>query len=122
MELITYEFDGLLCTDIVITNQGKSIVINNVAIDTGAVESIISSKIVKQIGIRALTTDKTAVTRSAGGGKMRYFYKNIDEVTIGDLKFKDIKMDFGDIDPFKPCAETLYESYAGVTILFFEFE
>ncbi len=58
MELKIYEFDDLICTDIEISNQGKSLIIKNVVIDTGAVESIIPSKIVKQIGIRALNTDK----------------------------------------------------------------
>lgn len=33
MELKIYEFDDLICTDIEISNQGKSLIIKNVVID-----------------------------------------------------------------------------------------
>lgn len=53
MELITYLHDGLICTSLCISYKGKTKIIDNVAIDTGAVESILSSNIVKEIGLRA---------------------------------------------------------------------
>lgn len=99
MEMKTYLHDGLICTSLRIFNQGNNKVIDNIAIDTGAVESILSSSVVKEIGIKAESTDKTATTRGAGGSKMRYFYKTIDKLQIGDSSFKNIKIDFGNIDP-----------------------
>ena len=73
--------------------------INNIVIDTGAVESILSSKAVNEIGIKFTASDETAVTRGAGGAKMRYFYKTIESIEVGDVIFNNIKMDFGNIDP-----------------------
>ncbi|MBC8062155.1 MAG: retroviral-like aspartic protease family protein [Clostridiaceae bacterium] len=94
-----YYFDGLICTSVKITFNGNTTIIDNVVIDTGAVESILSSNVVKNIGIKINTTDKTAVTRGAGGSKMRFFYKIIDEIEIGATVFQNIKIDFGNIDP-----------------------
>jgi hypothetical protein len=68
-------------------------------IDTGAVESILSSKAVNEISIKFTASDETAVTRGAGGAKMRYFYKTIESIKVGDVIFINIKMDFGNIDP-----------------------
>lgn len=94
-----YYYDKLICTSIRITSNGNTKTINNVVIDTGAVESILSSIAVKDLGIKITASDKTAVTRGAGGGKMRFFYKTIDELEIGDTILKNVKMDFGNIDP-----------------------
>ena len=94
-----YFYDGLICTSVKIHYNGNTKIINNIVIDTGAVESILSSKAVHEIGIKVTSTDKSAVTRGAGGAKMRYFYKTIDEIEIGNIAFKNIKMDFGNIDP-----------------------
>ncbi|MGH4118036.1 retropepsin-like aspartic protease [Clostridium sp.] len=94
-----YFYNGLICTSVIIHYNGNTKTINNVVIDTGAVESILSSKVVHEIGIKVSSTDKNAVTRGAGGAKMRCFYKTIDEIEIGSVVFQDIKMDFGNIDP-----------------------
>jgi predicted aspartyl protease len=99
MELNAYLHDRLICTSLSICFKGSTKVIDNVAIDTGAVESILSTNAVKDIGLRAESTDKTAVTRGAGGSKMRYFYKIVDEIEIANKRFTNIKIDFGNIDP-----------------------
>lgn len=99
MEMDIYLHDRLICTSIRISNGGKSMDVCNIAIDTGAVESILSSNVVKEIGLKAESRDKTAITRGAGGSKMRYFYKNVEEIKIGNKRFNNIKMDFGNIDP-----------------------
>ena len=52
MEMKTYLHDGLICTSIRIYNRGNNKAIDNIAIDTGAVESILSSSIVKEMGIK----------------------------------------------------------------------
>ena len=94
-----YFYDGLICTSVKISYNGNTKIVTNVVIDTGAVESILSSNAVHEIGIKVTSTDKNAVTRGAGGAKMRYFYKTIDEIEIGSVVFQNIKMDFGNIDP-----------------------
>lgn len=91
-----YFYDGLICTSLKIQNNGYTKIINNVVIDTGAVESILSSKAVHEIGIKVTASDETAVTRGAGGAKMRYFYKTIE---VSNVVFNNIKMDFDNIDP-----------------------
>ena len=30
---------------------------------------------------------------------MKFFYRKVDKITIGDIPFEDFVMDFGDIDP-----------------------
>ena len=37
----TYTFDGHICTDIEINFNGKSKILHNIVIDTGAVQSIL---------------------------------------------------------------------------------
>lgn len=44
--IITYTSDGHICTDIEISFGGKSKVLRNVVIDTGAVQSILCSETV----------------------------------------------------------------------------
>ena len=46
-----YIFVGLVCTDVTITFGNKVKLLRNVAIDTGAVQSIINSSHVEDIGI-----------------------------------------------------------------------
>ena len=93
-----YEFDKLICTDLSITFNGKSKKLKNVAIDTGAVQSILNLVFVEELGIKP-NPDEKPVTAYGIGGEMGFFYKQIDELAIGDFVFKDIEMDFGDIDP-----------------------
>ena len=99
MEMNIYLHDRLIWTSLKISYRGSTKIIDNVAIDTGAVESILSTNVVKEIALKTEATDKTAVTRGAGGSKMRYFYKIVDEIEIGNKKFTNMKMDFGNIDP-----------------------
>lgn len=93
-----YIFDGLICTDINITFQGKSKILKNIVIDTGAVQSIINSAFVEDIGIIPSTSDKPVKTRGIGG-EMKFFYRLVDSLNIGQSSFKNVIIDFGDIDP-----------------------
>lgn len=49
--------DGLLFTSMEIFFRGKSIVIENIVVDTGAAETIISPDVVEEIGIFAELDD-----------------------------------------------------------------
>ena len=92
-----YKYDGLLCTDISITFGEKTKVLNNIVIDTGAVQSIINSLVVEDLDIVPRFLDELSTTIGIGG-EMSFFSKLIDEVKISDKVFKSIEMDFGEID------------------------
>ena len=62
-----YIFDGLICTDVIITFRGKTKTLKNVAVDTGAVQSILNSVLVEDIGIIPSISDKPVKTRGIGG-------------------------------------------------------
>ena len=93
-----YIFDGLICTDVIITFDGKTKMLKNVAIDTGAVQSILNSVLVEDIGIIPGISDKPVKTRGIGG-EMKFFYRKIDKLTIGSIPFENVMIDFGNIDP-----------------------
>ena len=81
---IKYE-GGLLFTSIQITFRGNSKVINNIVIDTGAAESIISPDVVEDIGIFAEQDDSIDSFYAAGGSLHNYFTKSVQQVTLGKV-------------------------------------
>lgn len=85
--------DGLLFTSIEIKYNGKIKIINNIVIDTGASDTLISQDIVDEIGIR-VTIEDEIVTSYGIGGKEHAFIKNIDSVKIGEFKINNISLDF----------------------------
>lgn len=91
--------NGLLFTTIKIKYQGKSKEINNIVIDTGAAETIITPDIVEDIGLVADSEDTINAFYGAGGSLHSFFIKRIDEVTIGEIILPEFKMDFGLVDP-----------------------
>lgn len=91
--------DGLLFTSIEISYKGISKVIENIVIDTGAAETIISPDIVEDIGIVADFNDSINSFYGVGGSLHSFFSKEVDEISIGKVKMTDIKLDFGVIDP-----------------------
>ena len=93
-----YTYDMLICTDIVISFNGVSKVLKNVAVDTGAAQSILNSRFVEDIGIVPSTSDKVLKTRGVGG-EMKFFCKTIDKIRIGNIILENHEMDFGNIDP-----------------------
>lgn len=91
--------DGLLFTSIQISFGGVSKLIENVVIDTGAAETIISPDIVEEIGIIAELNDNVNSFYGVGGSLHNFFSKNVDEISLGKVELKKIKLDFGVIDP-----------------------
>lgn len=88
-----YVFDGLICTDVRITFEDKSELLKNVAIDTGAVQSILNSALVEDIGIVPSISDKPVKTRGIGG-ETKFFCRKVEELTIGAFPFKLFFLDF----------------------------
>jgi predicted aspartyl protease len=96
--MLVYIYDMLICTDLTITFNGKSKVLKNVAIDTGAAQSILNLAFVEELGIVPGTSDKVLKAKGIGG-EMKFFYRVVDEIKIGDNILKNIEVDFGNIDP-----------------------
>ncbi len=93
-----YHYDGLICTEIKIIFNNKEKVIDNVVIDTGAVQSIINSNFVEDMELYPEMNDIIGTTRGIGG-EIKFFQKSIDKLYIGDSTFANIRLDFGNIDP-----------------------
>lgn len=91
--------DGLLFTSIQISFRGSTKVIENIVIDTGAAETIISPDAVEDIGIFAELEDSVNSFYGVGGSLHNFFTKNVVKVKLGEASFEEVKMDFGVIDP-----------------------
>ena len=75
--------EGLLFTSIKVIYKGVAKSINNIVIDTGASETIISPDLVEDIGIIAELNDTVNSFYGVGGSLHTFFSKNIDEVDMG---------------------------------------
>ncbi|MDP4179956.1 MAG: retropepsin-like aspartic protease [Bacillota bacterium] len=93
-----YIYDMLICTDLTVRFKGKSKVLKNVVIDTGAAQSIMNSAFVEDLGIMPSASDKVLKAKGIGG-EMKFFYRIVDEIKIGDKVLENVEMDFGNIDP-----------------------
>lgn len=87
----------LLQTSLTISFQGKTKVINNMVVDTGAAHSLISTDVVDDIGIFFEAGDKL-ITMIGIGGAEYSFQKELDSVELGPVKLEKIKIDFGILD------------------------
>ncbi len=91
--------NGLLLTSMVLEFRGTSKVIENVVIDTGAAETIISPDAVEDIGIIAELNDDVNSFYGVGGSLHSFFSKKVQKIQIGQVALDDVKIDFGVIDP-----------------------
>ncbi|HZK83522.1 MAG TPA: retroviral-like aspartic protease family protein [Desulfosporosinus sp.] len=91
--------DGLLFTSIQISFRGKTKIIKNIVIDTGAAETLISPDAVEDIGIFAELEDSVNSFYGVGGSLHNFFSKNVKQVKLGEDSLEDVKIDFGVIDP-----------------------
>jgi predicted aspartyl protease len=98
--MINIEFkDGLLFTSIEIFFRRNSVLIDNVVIDTGAAETILSPDVVEEIGIFAELDDYVHSYYGVGGSLHNFYSKTVDRINIGTLNLNNTKLDFGVIDP-----------------------
>jgi predicted aspartyl protease len=91
--------NGLIFTSVKLIYKGASKVIENIVIDTGAAETIISPDIVEEIGIIAEPKDTVSSFYGVGGSIHNFFSKTIDQINIENVAIKEVKLDFGVIDP-----------------------
>jgi len=88
--------DGLLFTSIEITYKGRTKTIENIVIDTGASQSLISQDCVDDIGIK-VSGDDEIITSYGIGGKEHAFVKKVDFVKIDSFKKGNCTLDFTQI-------------------------
>jgi len=88
----------LVFTSIEISYKGKSKIIDNIVIDTGAAGTIISPDAVDDIGIYAELGDRIMEYYGVGGSTHNAFIKTIDEIKVGTQSSRNIEIDFGLID------------------------
>ncbi|AXF56878.1 retropepsin-like aspartic protease [Salicibibacter kimchii] len=86
---------GLLLVDITLTFNGKSKVIQNMVVDTGAARTLISQDIVEDIGLHVDLQDRI-VTYFGVGGKEYAFRKQIDQIQVSDFEVEKVEIDFND--------------------------
>lgn len=91
--------DGLIFTSITLTFRGVQKEVDNIVIDTGASETIISPDIVEDIGTETELDDIVNSFYGIGGSLHNFFSKQVQKVKFGELELDDIKVDFGVIDP-----------------------
>lgn len=91
---IKYKY-GLILVDISLTFKGKSIVIENMVVDTGAARTLVSQTVVEEIGLGVELQDRI-VTYYGIGGKEHAFRKRVDQIQIGEFTEKEVELDFND--------------------------
>jgi len=91
--------NGLLFASIKIKYRNMIKTIDNIVLDTGAAETIISPDTVDDIGIFAESHDNISSYYGIGGSIHNFFTKQIDEIWINAVKLQQVKVDFGVIDP-----------------------
>jgi len=98
MQKLEYR-DGLLYTSVELSHEGKSIVIENVIVDTGAFHTIIAPQFLEDLDV-GFSEDDELVKAFGYGGTVSYSVrKKIDTTKCGDIGLENIKLDFGEIDP-----------------------
>lgn len=91
--------NGLLFTSLKISYLGNEKIINNIVLDTGASETLISPETVLDIGIEAINSDSVNSYYGIGGDLHSFFSKSVDSLVVDNIKLNNIKLDFGIIDP-----------------------
>jgi predicted aspartyl protease len=86
--------NGLLLTSLMITYKGKTKIVNNIIIDTGAAHSMLSSDTVEDIGIRFTNGDRI-ISMYGIGGEDYAFEKVVENIKIGDINIEGYDMHFG---------------------------
>ena len=93
--------NGLLYTDIKLAREGKSIIVSDVIVDEGASHTIILPEYLEMMDV-GFSEDDTIVKASGYGGSIQYSVrKSIDKICCGDNVVNNIRLDFGEIDPYE---------------------
>jgi hypothetical protein len=89
--------NGLLYTTVTLTYQGKYALIEQVIVDTGAAQTLISADAVFDLGIYATPDDELTIMSGIGGEDFA-FRKVMDRVSFGSFEVHGLPLDFGNLD------------------------
>lgn len=93
--------NGLLYTDLELNHEGKIIIVKDVIVDTGASHTIIMSEYLEDMNV-GFSEDDTIVRASGYGGTVGYSVRKlINNISCGDISVNNMKIDFGEIDPYE---------------------
>jgi hypothetical protein len=93
--------NGLLYASLEILIDEKLIKIDDVIIDTGAFHTIILTDYLENHEVEFSEDDELVKSSGYGGLQMSSLRKKVDKVKIGDIFVENVKVDFGEIDPFE---------------------
>lgn len=93
--------DGLLYASIILQESDKSVIIDDVIVDTGAYHTIILTDYLEDLDVAFTEDDELVKSSGYGGLQMSSVRKKIEKVTIGDISLSNMKIDFGEIDPYE---------------------
>ncbi|KOA18745.1 retroviral aspartyl protease [Clostridium homopropionicum DSM 5847] len=89
----------LLHTSLEIIYKGKTKIVNDMIIDTGASHTIISPDAVIELDVEPEGQDEF-VTMYGIGGEQYAYRKSIEGIKMCNHELKDIKIDFGLVDDY----------------------
>jgi predicted aspartyl protease len=88
---------GLPFVRALLTQNGKSLLLDQVLLDTGSETSVFSSDELAEIGVRAELED--VLHRTIGVGGFEYtFSKRLDAVALGTAELRDFEIQVGAMD------------------------
>lgn len=93
--------DGLLYASIILQESDKSVIIDDVIVDTGAYHTIILTDYLEDLDVAFTEDDELVKSSGYGGLQMSSVRKKIEKVTIGDISLTNMKIDFGEIDTYE---------------------
>ena len=93
--------NGLLYASIILQEGDKSVIIDDVIVDTGAYHTIILADYLEDLDVAFTEEDELVKSSGYGGLQMSSVRKKIDKVIIGDISLKNMKIDFVEIDPYE---------------------
>lgn len=85
----------LLTTTVTITYHQKSILINDVIIDTGSSHTVFSPDLLEKIGVAYENGDAIYEAYGIVDATVPFYTKIMDQITIGSFFLKDIEIDVG---------------------------
>lgn len=93
--------NGLLYASVVLTHENKFVIVDDVIIDTGAYHTIILTDYLEELNAELTTDDELVKTSGYGGIQYSSVRKKINKIEIGDISIDEVKIDFGNIDPYE---------------------
>lgn len=84
----------LLTTSLIITFRGKTLIINDVIVDTGSSHTVISPDVLEEIGVKYENGD--SIYEAYGiGGTVPFYTKIMDKIELDTFTLLNFKLDVG---------------------------